>query len=245
LTSRFLRQKVDLMEYVKIYFLIGLGLAIYSVLLELVIYDFGGLSGTRGFPSAVFFFVVNVLLWPLMLYAGRRRLNPFSQNARKEMANTRRIRRDMAERKRLLANPPKCTSVLRFDAGAILDGERGRGIFTFDAKDAEANVRRTLNESPRLQYGEEGQIANWLAGRNAQDTTPLTVPRIWSKFIPVADALVREGRGRVTCTECSADVGRDRLVYRDDHGQPGSNYNRILCPEGHALLQWVRIRLMG
>lgn len=229
------------MEYVKIYFLIGLGVAVYSLLLEMVIYGFGGLSGTDGFFPGVFFFAVNVLLWPAMVYLGGKRLNPFSQYARKEFASTRRIRRDMAERRQLLANPPKCSSVIQFDAGAILGGEKGKGIFTFDAKDAEEKLIRDLNQFPRLQHDEQGRIADWLAARDSHVTTPVTVPRIWPKFIHVADELVREGRGKVTCVDCGQPIPLENLVYNDDKGQRGPNYNRIYCPQGHALLQWVRI----
>jgi hypothetical protein len=130
---------------------------------------------------------------------------------------------------------PPCGSMIRYRQGYGGYGET-HGEFLFRAVDVEQALCARIQEYPHLANDDEGAILNWVKHRNDEITEPTDVPSAWSRFQYVANGLVRGGNGKVHCLKCGAEVPLNKLIKNDDHGLPGWNYYRLVCPNAHSLL---------
>jgi hypothetical protein len=89
---------------------------------------------------------------------------------------------------------------------------------------------------PHLVNTDEGALLNWVQKRDGELSTTTDVPSMWWRFEFIADELIRSGKAKVRCRECNSSLKPDQLQINDDAGKAGWNFNRIMCPNGHALL---------
>jgi hypothetical protein len=143
----------------------------------------------------------------------------------------------MREEDRLSNAPPPCGSSILYRQVR----EDTYGEFIFNSVDIENALTRRLSEHPNLLKNDEGAILKWLRGRDDSISTPTSVPEGWSRFQFIADDVLRNGYGDIRCVICNKRIHKCDVVLKDDHGLPGWNFNRLLCPNNHQLLV-VRMR---
>jgi hypothetical protein len=174
--------------------------------------------------------ILYTLLWPLLLLDPALLFNPTSlfEGPYGFAAAQRRAAQ-------LWINPPPCGSRVRYRRSPGFY-EESYGEFIFRAADIEATLQARLRADPHLSGEHEGAILNWLRRRDDTILEPTDVPTAWWRFVFVADELVRQGVAEVKCLRCNESVPNDLLILKDDEGQAGWNFNRVLCPRGHSLL---------
>jgi hypothetical protein len=178
-------------------------------------------------------FVFFVVLWPLIVIKPRNLINP-TKLFEGSYGHAARMR----ERHQLLENPPPCGSVIRYrqSYGRYPNVEETYGEFFFPALQVEQELRGRIRESPHLNNDDEGAILKWIKRHDDSLTEPTDVPPVWSRFQYVANHLVRSGHAKVNCLKCGAELPLNKLTKNYDHGLPGWNYDRLVCPNGHNLL---------
>ena len=144
---------------------------------------------------------------------------------------------NLAERHRNLdrfwANPPPCGRSLKFKSIAP---DEGYGIFSFATDDV---LQIFPSEHRGRGYPFEylyAAIQNWLADYDPSIEGSTDVPDEWEYFHEVADYLLRRHIGNVYCTKCKSSYSATDIKTDDDHGKPGWNFGRIICPNNHVLL---------
>ncbi len=187
-------------------------------------------------------FVVTILLWPLLLVKPSIMLGIIldpSKLFEQDLGFAARMR----EEARLWNKPPPCAAVIQYQQGGSLY-EETFGEFVFRAGDVQDALVSRIRENQGRPREHEAAILKWVRQRNDAIREPTPVPDAWWGFQEVADDLVRQGLAEVRCFKCGAMVPNHKLLRKDDHGCPGSNYNRLTCPEGHWLLVVETIHIM-
>ncbi|MGB5716977.1 MAG: hypothetical protein WBN81_07765 [Gammaproteobacteria bacterium] len=158
------------------------------------------------------------------------------------MSVSKMIDEAQEERRRLWEDPPPCGAVIRYvpEYGY----EETHGEFLFQATDVEQELQKRLQLNPRLVNGDEGSILRWAQGCDESITETTAVPSIWARFQYVADTLIRAGKSEIYCQKCQATIRSDQISTNDDRGQPGWNFDRLVCPQGHTLLVAESVHLM-
>ena len=183
-------------------------------------------------------FIFFVVLWPLVLIKPQHLIDP--TELFKETFNIAGHRR---ERDHLWENPPPCGSVIRYRQ-EYDEYRETYGEFLFRTVDVEQALCDRLEESPRLADDDEGAILNWINRRSKRSVEPTDVPSTWRRFQFVANDLVRAGKAEVRCLKCGMALEMNQLVFDDDRGRPGWNYDRLACPQGHKLLVVERAHIL-
>lgn len=134
---------------------------------------------------------------------------------------------------RFWANPPPCGRSLKFNS---IVPDESCGIFTFATDDVlgifpkECKIRGYPYE---YLYA---AIQDWLANCDRSIEGSTDVPDEWEYFHEIADYLLRHHLGTAYCTKCESAYSATDIETNDDHGKPGWNYRRIICPINHVLL---------
>lgn len=182
-------------------------------------------------------FVISSLLWPLMLRKARNLIDP--TNLFEDGFGVAARKREEAS---LWSNPPPCGSLILYRQGHGRH-EETFGEFTFHSVDIEEALVDILSKNAHLAKDQEGMILNWLRQRNDSITVPTVVPN-WSRFQFIADDVLRNGFGEIHCLRCNKQIPNSQLLEKDDHGMPGWNFNRLMCPNDHQLLVVENMHLL-
>lgn len=186
---------------------------------------------------------VTAWFWPLLMYLSLRDgLPQFSDHSENpEVQATERRSRD---RKAFMHQMPYCSAVIRIDVSAFPENLNSAGVLYFEAEAVWNEMSQRVNQNPHLAQDDEGYLLSWLATRNSEDRTPSDSPIAFPRLAVCADVLIRERHGYAECRRCGKTYPMQNLTYRDDAGNPTSNYNQVLCPHGHPLLKRLRIRFI-
>jgi hypothetical protein len=129
----------------------------------------------------------------------------------------------------------KCSNFLSFKQTDA--DEECYGKFVFNRDDVEEKIKQRLLENSSLMDDDEGQIYQWIKGYDSTNFDVTEIPKVWSRFIYLADDLIRNDNSYVVCLACNQKLNISTLVSKDDQGRPSWNFNRILCKSNHLLLK--------
>lgn len=175
------------------------------------------------------------ILWPLLLLRPGLLKDP-SELFRREFDLSASLAKQQREGDISRRNLPACGDRIRWSPSDV-DNKASAGVFLFDNHDLRRHLEANLRENPHLSRNHEGEILRWLESHyDVQVTEPVDVPAVWHRFEYTANAVIRSGYAAVFCERCGRPVSCRELRFDDDRGKPGWNFNRISCPDDHALL---------
>ncbi len=174
-------------------------------------------------------FALTCILWPIfMIFSPLRLFNPGCDFGTGE---------HWAEEARLQENPPPVGDIVLYQAkkGGYSDTF---GEFTFNRQDILDYLQDRWwdesNDYPLTQV--EYTIHHWLDHHYDRSISqPTVVPTAWNRFQFIADDMIRQGIGKVHCTQCQLDYNTKQLLSKNDRGHAGWNSNRLHCPKNHPL----------
>ena len=182
-------------------------------------------------------FIFAALLWPVVVIKPQNLINPAEL-----FSGPYHLAARMREEELLRSYPPACGETVRYRQSPGR-GNETFGEFTFNSVDLERATIATLQENPNLAKEHEGAILNWLRQRDDSIKTPTAVPEAWWRFQFIADDELRAGRGEIYCLKCNTQIPDRLLRKQDDGGNAGWNFDRLICPAGHPLLDFESVHL--
>ena len=182
-------------------------------------------------------FIFAALLWPVVVIKPQNLINPAEL-----FSGPYHLAARMREEDLLRSYPPACGETVRYRQSPGR-GNETFGEFTFNSVDLERATIATLQENPNLAKEHEGAILNWLRQRDDSIKTPTAVPEAWWRFQFIADDELRAGRGEIYCLKCNTQIPDRLLRKQDDGGNAGWNFDRLICPAGHPLLDFESVHL--
>lgn len=189
-------------------------------------------------------FVLSVLFWPIMFLKPANFVNPREIFSDKFDFMEHSFAENMREESRLWNNPPPCGSLICYQPN-FGGYQETFGKFIFHSDDVEKILENRLRNNPHLVNGHEGAVLNWLKHRDESLIEPTFVPDAWYQFDFVADDMLRNGLGEIYCLKCNKPIVNNQMLQKDDHGKPGWNFHRLICPNEHPLLvvEWVHLHM--
>jgi len=135
--------------------------------------------------------------------------------------------------------PPPCGRFIRYRQ---IDQECC-GDFILKSADVEMECRELKKEQPHSSLGiMEKDLLAWLHQRNealaeASDLPPVLCENV--NLPSILYRLIRSGRAKVWCGKCGEVFPASQLTSKPDPGHPGTNYDRLCCPQNHQLLAFA------
>ena len=215
---------MDILYTIFAVYLSGSGLILVRLLWHIAItmdkYD-------RKYSDTFLVTVIATFLWPVLFIKPRTIINISILYDNYGQAKQARFR----------DNPPPCGPIVRYRQDWGQDDPDVYGEFLFRTQDLVTLYHHRLSEHPHLLHDQNGAIDNWLNRYDGSLTETSNVPDVWWQFENVAEmAFFQYPRSKLRCIQCNADIQRDQVQQKNDKGQPGWNYNRLFCPQGHPLL---------
>lgn len=222
--------------YAAVALIVALRLAIYIVF-SLDKYD------RRDFDVGMAIFLpLIVCLWPLIFFKPRLFFNPAKSGAMKNEGYDAVLGRDID---RLTSGTLPAAPLIVFDAskvtnweGSLDAGDEHCGVFVIGAE----SLRSLLSGTDKQRFLKAWLDSNNISSALASAAVP---PSQFGAIVFLVDRVIRSAECSVFCTKCDAGKPVIKWTAQDDNGaRNGSNFNRLLCGQGHLLLSYETIHIL-
>ena len=140
----------------------------------------------------------------------------------------------MRERYKLSQALPHCSSLIRFSQ---MQGGIKLADHFFSPAEIESTAVKPIKRNWRSSQ-DDSEIIRWVRTADLSDTQPVYIPWVWTGFVALADEILRRGLGRTHCMKCNREYTAAELSSRDQKTAEDHSQKKLLCPEGHIVLEF-------